>query len=130
MQVSLLKEDLLCPSEIAFKSNSVSDEERDKVGTVGCSKKVALFSSCLHRCSANVILLSLGALCLPWDEAGFQLCHQRRAPQLTSVAVAHVEGLHEGSSRAEVVEHSGKKGQSSTIMHVLVEEYYFIALGP
>lgn len=54
----------------------------------------------------------------------------KESSQLTSAAVAHGEGLHEGSSRAEVVEHSGKKGQSSTIMHVLVEEYYFIDLGP
>lgn len=64
-QVSLLEEDLLYPSEIAFKSSSVSAEEHDEVRAVGCSEKVAWFSSCLHRCSANVILLSLGAcVCL------------------------------------------------------------------
>lgn len=130
MQVSLLKEDLLYPSEIAFKSSSISGEECDKVRAVGCSEKVAWFSSYLHRCSANVILQSLGALCLPWDKAGSHLCHQRRTPQLISATVAHVEGLHGCSSRAEVVTWQKKRGQSSTIVHVLVEEYYFIALGP
>lgn len=103
MQVSLLKEDIKHPSEAAFKSNSISDEECDKVGAVGCSKKVAPFYSCLHRCSANGILLSLGALCLPWDEAGFQLCHQRTTPQLISANLARVEGLPGCSSGAEVV---------------------------
>lgn len=41
MQASLLKEGSLCSSEIAFKSNSINDEEHAKVKSVGCTKKVA-----------------------------------------------------------------------------------------
>lgn len=122
MQVPLLKEGLLYPSKIAFESNSVSNEEHDKVRAVGCSEKVSWLPSCLHRCSANVILLSLGALCPPWDKAGFQLCHQRRTPQLISATVACAEGLHGWNSRAEVVRQQKKNGHSGTIMHVLIEE--------
>lgn len=40
-QISLLKEDVLYPSEIAFKSNSINDEERAKVKSVGHTRKVA-----------------------------------------------------------------------------------------
>lgn len=109
MQVSLLKEDLLYLSEIAFKSSSISGAESDKVRAVGCSEKVPWFSRCLHRYSADVILLSLGAWWLPGDQAGSYLSHQRRTPQLISVTVAHGEGLHGCSSRAEVVTWQEKK---------------------
>lgn len=66
-QVSLLKEGILYPSEIAFKSNSINDKEHAKVKSVGRTKKVAWSSSCLHSCSAIAILLPLGNLHLPWD---------------------------------------------------------------
>lgn len=40
-QVSLLKESILYPSEIAFKGNSIKGEECARVESMGCSKKVA-----------------------------------------------------------------------------------------
>lgn len=41
MQVALLKVGILYPSEIASKSNSVSDDGHAKVKSVGCTNKVA-----------------------------------------------------------------------------------------
>lgn len=62
-----LTQGILYLYEIAFKSNSINDEECAEVKSVGCTERVAWSSSCLHRCSASAILLSLGNLYLPCD---------------------------------------------------------------